>query len=339
MASPHTQPYTEKLLHILAQQWLSCCLYVACKLNIADILQEGPKSLDDLAITTGTHAPSLYRVLRALAGEGFFEETPSGEFKMTEAAVGLTTNAPGTMKQYYQLCMGELYAPWGALLYSTQTGNASFNHVYQMDLWEYYTKHPDDALNFMESMTRLTQFTDQAVVAAYDFTQFNSIVDVGGGNGELLMAALNAAPNLQGIVYDQPYVAEQTKIAIAARGLSHRGQAQGGDFFESVPAGADAYMMKLIMHDWHEHDALRILKNCSNAMKSGSKLLVIDAVIPPANIPHRGKLMDITMLTVTGGKERTAEEFKQLYEAAGLQFNKVIDLAVHDVSIVEGEKL
>ncbi|MFB6456260.1 methyltransferase [Chitinophaga sp. Hz27] len=339
MASSHSNAYTEKLLHIQAQQWLSCCLYVACKLNISDILSEGPKSLHDLATATDSHAPSLYRVLRALAGEGFFEETANGEFVMTPLAIGLTTNAPGTMKQYYQLCMGELYAPWGALLYSTQTGKPSSNHIYQMDLWEYYTAHPDDALNFMESMTRLTQFTDQTVVAAYNFSQFNSIVDVGGGNGELLMAALTIAPQLQGIVYDQPYVVEQTKRSIAARGLSDRCQALGGDFFQEVPPNADAYMMKLIMHDWHEPEAIRILHNCYKAMKPGSKLLIVDAVIPPPNIQHRGKLMDITMLTVTGGKERTAAEFKLLLEAAGLQFNKVIDLSVPDVSIVEGERI
>lgn len=327
------------MLQVIAHHWLSCCVFVAAKLNIADLLVNGPKSVAALAEATGCHAPSLYRLMRALASEGIFEETLPGTFAMTADATGLLSDAPGTMKYFVLAELGDFYQPWGALLHSIRTGETAFDHYYKMDVWQYYSTHPEEARTFMQAMTRLTEYTDKAIVAAYDFSVFRSMVDVGGGNGSLLMSIARSAPDLKGIVFDAPYVVEKTREAIEAAGMSGQCTASGGDFFEEVPAGSDAYIMKYILHDWHDEDAIRLLRTCHKAMKKGSKLLAVDAVIPPGNKPHPGKFMDINMIVATGGRERTAAEFSQLFQSAGLRFNRVIDLALPDISIVEGEKV
>lgn len=330
--------HSQRMLQVLAHHWLSCCVYVAAKLNIADHLFTGPKTIEWLASETGTHAPSLYRVLRALAAEKIFEETQKETFMLTPNATALLSDAPGSMKYFILAELGEFYNPWGELLHTVQTGKTAFDHYYKMDLWQYYATHPEEGRNFMHAMTRLTQYSDKAIVDAYHFDGFKTIVDVGGGNGALLMAILQSAPALQGVVFDAPYVVEKTKQAIAENNMSNRCTVQGGDFFKEVPSGADAYIMKYILHDWQEADAIRLLQSCHRSMKKGSKLLAVDAVIPPGNTFHPGKFMDVNMLVVTGGRERTAEEFRKLFEQAGLQFNRVIDLSIPDVSIVEGEK-
>lgn len=327
-----------RIMKSVFDQWFSCCVYVAARLNIADQLASGPLSIETLASINGSHAPSLYRVLRALAGEGIFEETEPGVFALTHEATALQSDAPGSMKAFVQALLGEHYQAWGHLLYSVQTGGIAFDHYYGMDLWKYYDKHPREGVNFMNAMTGLSGFQLPHIIAAYDFSGFNTIIDVAGGNGALLFAVLEATPGLKGVVFDQAYVVERTAAEIDTRGLAERCSVAAGNFFESVPAGADAYMMKYILHDWHDADALRILQNCSKVIQPGSKLLVVDAVIPEGNIANPGKFMDVNMLVATGGRERTANEFKELFEAAGLQFNRVIDLTIPDLSIVEGEK-
>lgn len=205
------QPYTQKMLHIIANHWISCCVYTAAKLNIADHLADGPRDINFLANVTSTHGPSLYRVLRALASEGIFRETEPETFALTTDAIGLLEDAPGTMKHFILAELGDFYAPWGQLLYSVQTGKPAFDHYYEMNLWAYYTGHETAGLNFMQAMTRLTQFSDKAIAEAYDFSAFQTIVDIGGGNGALLMHILRAVPDLQGIVFDEPYVAAKTR--------------------------------------------------------------------------------------------------------------------------------
>jgi SAM-dependent methyltransferase len=328
---------TARILSIIEGCHLACCLYVATRLSIADHLANGPQTIDALAAANGSHAPALYRVLRALASEGIFEETEPGTFALTEAAGALQSG--GTMKAYVQSLLGEHYHAYGQLLYSVQTGNTAFDHYFNAGVWQYYETHPQEGINFMKAMTGTSQAQIPHIIAAYDFSVFDMIIDIGGGNGSLLFAALGTAPHLKGIVFDRPYVVQQTSQAIAANKLEDRCGVHGGSFFEEIPGGADAYLMKYILHIWHDDAAAVILRNCARAMKKGSKLLVVDAVIPEGNAPHPGKFMDITMLAVTGGRERTAREFKELFEAAGLQFNQVIDLAIPDLSIVEGEKV
>jgi hypothetical protein len=328
-----------RILKSVFDQWFSCCVYVAARLNIADQLANGPLPIETLAAANGSHTPSLYRVLRALAGEGIFEETSPGVFGLTPEAVALQSDSPASMKAFVQALLGEHYHAWGQLLYSVQTGGTAFDHYYGMDLWKYYDTHPQDGINFMNAMTGMSELQLPHIVAAYDFSAFNTIIDVAGGNGALMLAVLEATPGLKGVIFDQPYVAERTAEVIATRQLAERCRVVPGNFFGSIPAGADAYMMKYILHDWHDADALRILKNIYSAMPRGGKLLVIDAVIPEGNVPNPGKFMDVNMLVATGGRERTAREFEALFEQAGLRLNRVIDLTIPDMSIVEGEKV
>ncbi len=327
-----------RILKIIEGYWLSCCAYVAARLNIADILATGPKTVEEIAALTGSNSAALYRLMRLLSGEGIFEETAPHSFALNSAATALVTAERGSIKPFLLAILGEHAHAWGNLYYSVQTGKTAFDHYYGMDIWEYYEKHPDEGRNFMDAMTGMAQYADAAVTGGYDFSQFKSIVDIGGGNGALLFAIVRATPGLTGTVYDVPYVIQRTAAIIDVNGLKARCEAVAGNFFESVPEGADAYIMKFIIHDWHDEDAIRLLQSCRRAMKKGSKILVVDAVITGLNAPHPGKMMDVNMLVATGGKERTADEFRQLFEKAGLQFNRAIPLSIPDVSIVEGEK-
>ncbi len=274
-----------RILKIIADHHLSCCLYVAARLNIADMLAASPRTVEELAAPNGSHAPALYRILRALASEGFFEETVPGTFALTTAATALQTDTPLSLKPYIQAALGEHYPAFGQLLYSVQTGNTAFDRFYGMGLWQYYESHPQEGRNFMNAMTALSQFQHPAIVAAYDFSSFRTMVDIGGGNGALLLAILQANSLLKGIIFDQPYVLRQTARAINDHELADRCGTQAGSFFEEIPPGADAYIMKYISHDWSDEDVVRIFSNCAQAMRRGSKLLVVDAVIPE-EMPH-----------------------------------------------------
>ncbi|WP_315821354.1 methyltransferase [Paraflavitalea speifideaquila] len=197
------------MLQVLEYHWYSCCVFVAAKLNISDHLYNGPRSVEALASATGTHAPSLYRVLRALASKGIFEEIGTAVFSLTPDATALLSDAPGTMKHFILAEHGELYNPWGQLLHTVQTGGTAFDQYYKMDLWQYYATNEEAGVNFMQAMTRLTQYSEKAIVEAYDFSRLNTLVDIGGGNGGLLMSIAKSAPQLKGIVFDAPYVAEK----------------------------------------------------------------------------------------------------------------------------------
>ena len=338
MNTPSQLSPQTRTLRLLYDFWLTCGIYAAARLDIAGLLKKEEQTVDALARATGSHAPSLYRLLRALAGEGFFQETSKGTFALTSSATVLLDDEPGSMKAFVQCLLGEHFLPWGQLVNSVRTGAVAFDHHYKMNLWQYYEKHPGEGLNFMNAMTGLSQYANSAIVNAYDFSGHHTVVDVAGGNGALLLSILEANPSLQGIVFDLPRVVEKTTAAIVANGLQERCRVIPGSFFEAVPPDGDLYIMKYILHDWHDEDALLILSNCSRAMKKGAKILVIDAVIPEGNIPHPGKLMDLNMLVATGGLERTEYEFRHLFAQAGLQFNKVIDLSIPDLNIVEGEK-
>jgi len=277
-------------------------------------------------------------VLRALSGVGIFNEHENGNFSATPLGDTLKSDTPGSMKAMAITQLGDHYNAWGNLLYSVKTGNIAFDYVEEMSVWKYYETHPDEGVNFMKAMTGLTGAVIMNVLPAYDFTSFKTIVDIGGGNGALLLAVLKVAPQAQGIVFDEEYVINKTKDSIAASGLSSRCQAIAGTFFDFVPKDADCYLMKMILHDWDDERSVKILINCHNSMKSGSKLLILESVIPGENIPHPGKFMDINMLAMTGGRERTEKEFVELIEKAGLRFSKVVPTHSPLFSVVEAVK-
>lgn len=332
-------PPPAQMMQMITGFWTSCCLYTAAKLNIADLLKDKPQTADQLAEASHSHAASLYRVLRALSSVGVFRENEQHQFETTPLGNTLQSDVPGSMKAMAIAQLGDHFNAWGNLVYSAKTGNIAFDNVEGMSVWKYYETNPDEGVNFMKAMSGLTGAVIAHVLPEYDFSDFKTIVDVGGGNGALLMAVLDKATQAKGIVFDEEYVVEQTKKILQQKGYDNRCEAVGGSFFDFIPAGADAYLMKMVLHDWNDQQCLQILRNCNKAMKPGSKLLVLDAVIPEGNEPHPGKFMDINMLAMTGGKERTEKEFAALFAEAGLKLSRVIPTHSPMFSIVEAMKV
>ncbi len=333
-----TPPPPAQMMQMITGFWTSCCIYAAAKLNVADFLKDKPQTADQLAEATHSDAASLYRVLRALSSVGVFSENEQRQFELTPLGNTLQSDAPGSMKAMAIAQLGDHFNAWGNLVYSIKTGHIAFDNIEGMPVWKYYETHPDEGLNFMKAMTGLTGAVIQNVLPMYDFSGFKTIVDVGGGNGALLMAVLDKAPQATGIVFDEEYVVDETKKSIQQKGYSNRCETAAGSFFDFIPENADAYLMKMVLHDWNDEQCLQILKNCHKAMKPGSKLLVLDAVIPEGNEPHPGKFMDINMLAMTGGKERTKKEFVSLFAGAGLKLSRVISTHSPLFSIVEAVK-
>jgi ubiquinone/menaquinone biosynthesis C-methylase UbiE len=330
-----TAPPPVQMMQMITGFWTSCCIYSAAKLNIADHLKDKPQTADQLAETTHSDAASLYRVLRALSSAGVFKENEQQQFELTPLGTTLQSDVPGSMKAMAIAQLGDHFNAWGNLVYSIKTGHIAFDNIEGMSVWKYYEMHPDEGVNFMKAMSGLTGAVIQHVLPEYDFTNFQTIVDVGGGNGALLMAVLDKAPQARGIVFDEEYVVEETKRLLKQKGYDSRCEAAAGSFFDFIPSNADAYLMKMVLHDWNDQQCLQILSNCSKAMKPGSKLLVLDAVIPEGNETHPGKLMDINMLAMTGGRERTEKEFAHLFTQAGLKLSRIISTHSPMFSIVE----
>jgi hypothetical protein len=319
---------------------VSQALYVAAKLGIADLLQEGPKSHEALATATGVHPDALYRVLRALASVGVFTEVEHGRFGLTPLAALLQTGVPGSLRAL-AIVMGEepAWRPWGELLYSVHTGLPAFEHVFGMPLFAYLPQHPDVAHTYHAAMTEGTALTAQAVVAAYDFSGIRMVVDVGGGQGALIAAILKAHPHMHGMLFDLPQVIPGAKRVMETETLAERCALIGGDFFAAVPSGADAYILKWILHDWDDARAVTILTNCRQAMPEQGKLLVVESVIPAGNVPSLGKFADLHMLVRLGGRERTEAEYRTLFAVAGLRLTNILLTPSPEwlsVSVIEG---
>lgn len=326
------------MMQMITAFWNSCCIYNVARLGIADLLAAKPQTADSLAEATHSDAPALYRILRALASTDVFSENPDGTFSNTALSETLRSDVPGSMKAMAIAQLGDHYNAWGNLMYSIKTGGIAFDKVEGMPVWKYYETHPEEGVNFMKAMTGLTGAVIAHVLPSYDFTPFKTIVDVGGGNGALLAAILQNAPQSEGIVYDEEYVVEETQKILEAKGIASRCRTEGGSFFDHVPSGADAYLLKMVLHDWNDTQCEKILANCCSAMHPGSRILVLDAVIPEGNAPHPGKFMDINMLAMTGGRERTEKEFARLFANAGLKLNRIIHTHTPMFSIVEGVK-
>lgn len=338
MTNQQSPPPPAQMIQLITGFWTSCCIYAAAKLNIADHLNDGPKAVSQLAEATHCDSKSLYRVLRALSSVGVFREKKEHQFELTALGATLQTDAPGSMKAMAIAQLGDHFNSWGNLVYSVKTGNTAFDNIEGMSIWKYYETHPDEGINFMKAMTGVTDAVIMNVLPFYDFSNFKTIVDVGGGNGALLTAVLKSAPQAKGIVFDEEYVVMETKQILAANGLKERCSVEAGSFFDFIPKTADAYLMKMILHDWNDEQCLTILNNCNSAMKPGSKLLVFETVIPEGNDPHPGKFMDINMLAMTGGRERTEKEFAELFDRSGLKLCRVIPTQSPMFSILEAEK-
>jgi hypothetical protein len=315
----------------------SQALHAAAKLRLPDLVAEGVDSIDDLARATGTHRDSLYRLMRALASVGVFEEDGHGRFKSTPLAEKICSDRPDSVRLLALLIGHSSWRdPWGNILHSIETGESAFEHVFGKKYFEYLDDHPDTADVFNQWMSQVSRMSAPAIVGNYDFSGFRKIVDIGGGQGVLLASILRANDHLSGVLFDLPDVVQSADGRHDQ--LADRLEIVGGDFFESVPAGGDLYIMQQIIHDWDDDLATKILQSCCEAMPDDGRLLAIDAVMEPGNKEDFNKFIDVHMMLLNhGGKERTEAEFRALFEAAGLELTRVIKTASM-FSIVEGKK-
>lgn len=319
--APPEAVLTEILLGSLASQ----SLYVAAKLGIADLLADGPKRVDELARAADAHAPSLYRVLRALASLGVFAEQDDHVFALTPAAEALRSDKPNSLRDV-AIFWGEdwHWEVWGKILYSVRTGKSAWAQLHGEQVFEYFEKNKAAGEIFNRAMSSFSTVATKAVAEAYDFSGIDTLIDIAGGHGRLLTGVLEANPSMRGVLFDLPHVIEGAVETISKTDVSERVETVSGDFFASVPAGGDAYIMKHIIHDWDDDRALAILRNIRQAMKPGGRVLVVEAVIADGNGQDFGKLLDIEMLVSPGGKERTAKEYEELFERAGLRMTRIV---------------
>lgn len=320
-AAPPEVVLTQIMLGSLAAQ----ALYVPAKLGIADLLADGPKSVEELATATDTHAPSLYRVLRAVASLGVFTEQENQKFALNANAEPLLSNRPNSMRDM-TIFMGEdwHWEVWGKTMYSVRTGKSAWAEMHGEDVFGYFKENSEALGIFNRAMTSLSALSTKAVIEAYDFTGINTLIDIAGGHGRLLTDILEANPSTRGVLFDMPQVIEGARENVAKTKAADRVEFVAGDFFESVPAGGDAYIMKHIIHDWDDERALTILRNIKRAMNPGGRVLLVESVIADGNNQDFSKLMDIEMLVSPGGKERTAAEYEDLFARAGLRLTRIL---------------
>jgi O-methyltransferase/methyltransferase family protein len=317
-------------------------LYAAARLGLADRLGDGPKSSEELAPLMGADAPTLRRLMRALVELGVLSEAEEGRFGLTAMGALLREDAPGSLRSVAVIYGDTFGQAWRSLVHSVRTGETAFEHVFGAPFFDYFAGHPEESEAFNQTMASLSATIAADVVARYDFSSVRKVVDVGGGHGALVAAILKANPRASGVLFDLPAVLAGARDRITAAGLGERCELVGGDFFAAVPAGGDAYLLKWILHDWDDERALRILRNCRQAMTQEARLLVVEVVLPDRT-PSRpaGAVNDINMMVLTGGRERTESEYRGMFGAAGFQLNRVLPTGAHGVfgtqmSVIEG---
>lgn len=314
------------MLGYITGYWISQLVFVAAHLGIADQLARGPRTAAALAKKVGADPAALYRVLRALASAGVFAETPAGAFRLTPLGATLRSDVPGSLHAFARMMIdGYNWEAWQELLDGVRTGLMPFTQVHGQAIFEYLRDHPEDDRIFSASMASISGPENAAIARAFDFRRFRTLVDVGGAHGHLLATILGRHRRLRGVLYDQPQVVAGAAASgfIKAKAVAGRIEVEGGNFFNAVPQGADAYILKYIIHDWTDDQCARILGHCRRAMAPGGRVLVVEHVIRPGNAPDWGKLLDINMLVLTGGRERTKQEFAALFARAGLRLRRV----------------
>ncbi len=328
-------PANVAVLEIAQGAWLTQAIYAASKLGIFDALGKGPASSDELAHRAGSDPLATYRLLRALASNSILKLRRDGRFALTRVGQAMRSDAPGTMAPMVEFVgHPKHWEHWGELLYSVRTGNTSAEKLRGMPFFDYLQTDPDLAGVFNDAMTGVSGMAIEALMGAYDFSDRRLIVDVGGGHGALLSAVLSQARDARGVLFDLPSVVANARPVLDAAGVSARSTVTGGSFFESVPEGGDAYLMKTIIHDWDEASALTILRNVRTAIAPDGKLLLMEMVLPEGAPWHPGMLLDLEMLVSAGGRERTAAEYSELLVQAGFRMTQVLPTA-GPMSIVE----
>jgi O-methyltransferase domain/Dimerisation domain len=286
-------------------------IHVVAALGIPDLLADGPRSAEELAGETGSHAPSLHRVLRALAAVGVLHEEGDGSFALGELGRPLRSDHPQSAAGWAAFVgLPPNWAAWGALAHTVATGENAFRHVHGEDVWRHRETRPEESAVFDRAMVSITHGGTEAVLEAFDFGRFRLIVDVAGGTGAFLAAILERYPEARGILFDQPHV-------VSGAVVPERVEVVAGSFFDAVPPGGDAYVLKAIIHDWEDEESLAILRACRDAIVPGGALLVVERLLGAPNEQPEAKFSDLNMMVAPGGRERSLEEYGALFEAAG----------------------
>ena len=329
-AVPATQlPPDAHLMQVVAGCFLTQATYVAAKLGVADLLKNNPRPVAELARETSTHERSLYRVLRALAGAGVFREVEPKVFALTPPAEFLLTDTPGSMRDA-AIFMGEKWhwQVYAEMLYSVQTGRVGWEKAHGMEVFPFFQQNPEESEIFNRAMTSFSTAVIPALVEAAKennvFEGVRTLADIAGGHGMLLAGFLHADENLKGVLFDLPHVIEGAPALLAQEGVDERVELVRGDFFAEIPVAADAYMMKFIIHDWDDERSIKILKNIRQSMPENGKVILVEMVVPAGNEPHFAKIQDLEMMVSPGGAERTEQEYRELFAAAGMRLTRVV---------------
>jgi O-methyltransferase domain/Dimerisation domain len=312
-------------------------IHVAATLAIADELGAAEKTSDELAAATGSDPETLYRLLRALASVGVLEERSERRFALTPVGECLRRDAPESLAGWAAYVgLPDHWQAWGALLHSVQTGENAFPHVHGANVWEYRVQHPEVSAVFDRAMQDVTRLANDALLDAYDFGRFATVIDIGGGNGTLLAGLLQRYPSMQGALFDQPHVVARADEVFRRAGVADRARIVAGNFFEEVPEGGDAYLLKAIIHDWEDQESASILRNCRHAIADADGVvLLVERELGPPNEEPGAKFSDLNMLVAPGGRERTIDEYRQLLASAGFRLDRVTPTA-RGLNIIEG---
>jgi len=330
-----SMPPHARLMQFIVGRWISKPLYIAAELGIADLLSQGPETIEGLAEQTNVHAPFLYRILRALAAVEIFAEDEAGRFTMTPMAECLRTGSMRSMARMFNAEWNDL--AWIKLIECVRTGKTPFEEAHGMPffVWLGQNLEAGDLVNEANAIKAAT--SHRVLLEVFDFEGIRSVTDVGGGTGALLMEVLEAHPEMEGVVADLASVIAKTEKAIRERGLEDRCRAVACDFFQTIPSGSDACMLSHVLHDWPDERCAAILASCRQALEKGGKLLVVEMIVPPGNTFSVAKLLDMEMMVVTGGCERTEEEYRTLMEGAGFHLCRVISTS-ESISVLLAER-
>ena len=323
------------LFEMATGYWISQAVYVTAELGIADVLKQGPKSWREIATETGADERSLYRLLRALCTIGLIHTAGPDQFRLAARGRPLVSGVPGSLRAMV-LTLGDMhYAAWGHLLKSVRTGTSAFQAAFGAPLFDYLGRDLEASGTFNAAMTDFSTLVAHAVLLAYDFSDTSSLVDVGGGCGGLLTSIMRMYPTMQGTLFDTPGVIAAAERYLEAAPGADRRSLVAGNFLESVPPGADAYLMSGVVHDWDDEHAVKILAHCRASMARTGRVLVVECVVPDGDESSFSTLLDLNMLVMNGGRERTRAEFQALFDAAGLRMTRVIP-TLSPLSVVEG---
>lgn len=326
MTHDEAPPPSLKILEITYSNLVVArALYAFAKLGIADLLGAHTLGSEELASAAKVDPRALYRLLRTLSTADVVSESGDHRFTLGPLGEALRRDAPGSMRAW-AIFSGEPFylQAWEQIVHSIQTGRPAWEHVHKMPIFEYIGKHPDAAQIFDQAMTSLSAGEAPAIIDAYDFSGARKLADIGGGQGVLLRTILKSHPAMAGVLFDRQDAVEGVPARLAEDGLTERCEVVAGDFFQSVPAGADVYLLKYVIHDWDDERSRSILTNCRRAMTNDAKLLLVETIVPLPGESHFAKLQDLEMMVVAGSQERTVDEYSRLLEQAGFRLARVV---------------